>query len=182
MAASKQLDAQFVIYGLSLDGKTHRYVGYTGQKGLRMRLTAHRHRARRGDSEPLYEWMRDGGLDDVVATVLEKLPHESTRQEMGEREMHWIARLRQEGFDLLNLTLGGDGTQGFPGPRWPRDETLPTNAELRTGKRRGPYKWADMAKQQDSGARAAHNRWHVARDKTSPTCALCADNRSSFGP
>lgn len=103
-----------VIYGLSLDGVTHRYVGYT-TRGTRWRLQRHLEDSRRlrGGNRALYRWVRRHGEDEVQATVLEAV---TDVEQLAEREVWWIAELRLYAGDRhggLNLTRGGDGTFGY---------------------------------------------------------------------
>ena len=153
----------------------------------------HRWEARHGHVRPLYDWMREVGPADVVVTVLEKCPYDSSAEALGQREAYWIARLREEGHSLLNIASGG---LGQPGVKWTDDrkaqmseivrqqmqvrnhlqepEVRAKATAARTGRKRGPYAWTDVAKQAESGALAAHNRWHVARGITKPECAHCS--------
>ncbi len=90
------------IYGLSLDGVDIRYVGQT-RISIKHRFYAHSKAAYRGEKTPLYHWMRKHGIHNVVATLLEETSLESA----DEREIFWIAALRQETGRLLNLAGGG---------------------------------------------------------------------------
>lgn len=151
----------------------------------------HRWEAKHGNPAPLYDWFREEGLDDVTATVLEKLPTDASREQLGEREKLWVARLCEEGYDLLNVTAGG---LGMPGHRWTdeqrqaiservkqqdighlwKPESIAKATAARTGVKRGPYRWADVSKQAASGAKAAHNRWHVGRGIRKDDCTYCS--------
>ena len=98
-----------LVYALSLDGTTYRYVGMTKQP-LENRLAGHRSTARNGADWPVCRWFRKHGLDSVQATVLEEC--ESVHV-AGERECYWISRLRREGYSLLNVAVGGSAGDEF---------------------------------------------------------------------
>lgn len=210
MARPKLPDPQYVIYALSIDGETHRYVGFTAARGLRQRMASHRHEARAGRRRQPYPWMREAGTDRVVATVLEKLPLGTSPEVLGEREVHWIAELRRRGYDLLNVTDGGPGSRGYK--RSPDVQQRITDAhrgrtysaevrermaaskrgrklsaehraklsEVQMGRPRGAYNWTPngLAEQAKSGAKAAHNRWHVARGVLKEGCVHCTASAS----
>lgn len=174
--AGRVLGPQYVVYGLSTDGVDHRYVGFTAKNGLKNRMASHRFRARHEDSDhPFLTWMREVGPENVVTTVLEKLPFEASLEDLWAAETRWIARLRLEGYDLLNKSCGGPSASGIPGPRWPRKPEDPTNASGRTGKKHKPHHFDDINTQVVSGGRAAHNRWHVARGLTKESCMFCSE-------
>lgn len=155
------------IYALSLDGVDHRYIGATTQK-IHRRLTGHKQNAlqpyRRGTA-PVYDWMREVGPNNVIATLIDRVPD----SDIHEAERRWISNLRAQGFDLLNETDGGPGR---PGPHPPEDVARVAAGHI--GKKRGPYNWADVSKQVASGAKAAHNRWHVGRGIVKDDCTFCS--------
>lgn len=188
-----------IIYVLHLADGRVRYVGQTSASA-RQRLNGHRASARKGVAYPVCKWFRKHDLYAVLMTVLETCPVE----QLDEREMHWIALLRGQGCDLLNMTAGGGGTRGYRHSpesrakfaasqrgrsyspetiarmsaanrgRVASAETRANLSAIRTGKKRGSYVWTDRDDQKRSGALAAHNRWHVARQKTKSDCAFCA--------
>jgi hypothetical protein len=87
---------------------TIRYVGVT-KKSLRQRLLEHIARANRGEHAPLCHWIRKlsaAGLKPRIVLLEQSLDRDQC-------ERKWIAKLRQEGNDLLNLTDGGDGIRGL---------------------------------------------------------------------
>jgi hypothetical protein len=192
MAATGLLNPSHVIYALSTDGSTYRYVGFTGKK-IRQRLSMHRWEAKHGNSAPLYDWFREEGPDNVTATVLEKMPTDTPRELLGEREARWIAVLREEGYALINQAAGGLGVPGVRptvaqlearaerGRR--QDLSHLHNAEMqarataaRTGQKRGSYNWSPSgaANSAEGRAKASHNRWHVARGLVKEGCTHCA--------
>jgi hypothetical protein len=98
-----------VVYGLHNGDGEIRYVGLT-RKGARHRLLLHRNRARSGAKYPVYAWMRKYGHLTIETVVLQECDSlESVRV----AEQEWIAKFRQEGRQLLNLTDGGEGTIGI---------------------------------------------------------------------
>jgi len=87
-----------------------RYVGKT-IKNPQSRLNSHISEAKRGLKNYRYNWIRSLlkiGLKPVLRTVKE-LPVDELDQE----EINWIARLRKEGYKLVNGTDGGDGISGW---------------------------------------------------------------------
>lgn len=175
-----------LIYALTFDGPI-RYVGQT-RGSLRVRLDGHRQNAREGKPaelrRPVVQWMREIGPGLVRGVVLERCE----ASELDERERYWIARLRAQGHDLLNVTDGGAGPRGWHH----HPETIASLSKLARGRQYSPevraawsvqrtgrphtkrHQFADPAAQVDSGTLGAHNRWHVARGRVSDTCGLCA--------
>ncbi|MFD9223805.1 NUMOD3 domain-containing DNA-binding protein [Streptomyces sp. NPDC060064] len=98
-----------VIYALSIDGETHRYVGMT-QIGAQARLRIHL-KTGRAPTLPSARWIKKHRLlgHEIKSVVLEVC----TPETIGDREAAWIVLLRGQGFDLLNVTVGGRG--GLPG-------------------------------------------------------------------
>lgn len=155
------------VYALSEDGADFRYVGAT-QRPVDVRLSNHRGAAHQGKTSPVHRWMRDAGIASIMATSLETVPDE----QLAEREAHWIARLRADGYDLLNLTDGGPGRPGFEYTEEQRQQL----SEMRRGKPHGKrHEFKDPEAQVASGVLGAHNRWHVGKQRKSATCALCVD-------
>lgn len=102
------------IYGLRHPTtRVIRYVGKT-EKGLNVRLKKHIEDAASSRYRHLRKskWIaflaRNGLVPDIF--VLQELsPEEDWRL----AERRWIARFREDGLDLLNLTDGGDGVSGY---------------------------------------------------------------------
>jgi hypothetical protein len=190
MAPPKALDATHAVYALSTDGHNYRYVGFTGSYGIRKRMAMHRWEARHGNDKPLYVWMREEGPINVIATVLEKMPTDSTVKQLGEREAYWIYRLRGESYDLVNQASGGLGAPGLTlsaerraalAEKARRETHLHTpenrakRAAAHVGIKHKPHVFRDIQTQVVSGGRAAHNRWHVARGITKESCMFCKE-------
>ena len=88
-----------------------RYVGKTS-KPLLQRLKEHKQLARRKRRLPVQRWMNavDGvNLCGAYMRVLESANSET----WADRERHWIDYGRRNGWDLFNLTDGGDGLHGL---------------------------------------------------------------------
>ncbi|WP_427018107.1 NUMOD3 domain-containing DNA-binding protein [Pseudarthrobacter sp. P1] len=98
-----------IVYGIRLrTSGEYRYVGIT-TKTLSRRFHQHQRNAREGRKTPLYDWMRKHLEGDVVAEVLDVLDE---LPDLGQAEIEWIAYLRSQGDDLLNISDGGLGPTG----------------------------------------------------------------------
>jgi hypothetical protein len=119
-----------LIYALSLDGSTFRYVGLT-RHTVEERLRVHRKRASTTapPTMPVHKWMRKHEPKSVQVTVL----CYTTLEDLGNAERWWIAELRDLGYDLLNCTDGGDigapGTHKITKPRLRGYKTGPMSEE-----------------------------------------------------
>lgn len=99
-----------VIYGLRLsDSYEYRYIGLT-EHGARRRLMRHLACARRGERQPVYDWIRKYGADAIALDILETVT--TTRDDLGAAEIAWIAAHRKFGYRLLNISAGGIGPTG----------------------------------------------------------------------
>ena len=90
-----------------------RYVGRTKLDYPDKRLEIHMKDANTGKKYYIHNWIRkaqDSG-DVVVARALET---NLTWEESAAREIHYIAYYRSLGFDLTNMTSGGDGAPDLP--------------------------------------------------------------------
>lgn len=113
-----------LVYGLSLDGVAHRYVGMTSV-GLQVRRTKHLYAAARGGDLPVHRWIRKHGAENIMISELDRA---DSRDDLSRLEVEWITRLQSSGFNLLNLTAGGSGMPQrygwkLPGPK-PRSRCL----------------------------------------------------------
>jgi hypothetical protein len=115
----------------------------------------------------VHNWMRDVGLPNVTVALLDRVPDE----QIHEAERSWISRLRAEGFDLLNVAEGGLGRPGYRSP-----EEVARCAVAHIGVKHKKHEFADIQTQVVSGARGAHNRWHVARGLIKESCMFCKEN------
>ncbi|HCF99433.1 MAG TPA: hypothetical protein DEV93_02705 [Chloroflexi bacterium] len=106
-----------------------RYVGMTDTTVAR-RFAQHWSTAASGGALPLYFWMRAHGKENIYVVELEAVDQDAR---ILTRESRWIATLRGQGADLLNVhgawTLGADGVRRewetrdlarFGAGSWPR--------------------------------------------------------------
>lgn len=116
------------IYALCEADNTPRYVGKTVMY-LHQRHKAHLRAAQRGGRLPVNRWLkkRISEGDWLTIRLLEYVPPNG---DWIAKERYWIARYRDEGFDLLNLTDGGEGLAGHKFTQSHKDKIA---AALRTG-------------------------------------------------
>jgi len=95
------------IYALHAGDHVYRYVGAT-TKNSQNRLYEHIYRARIGHMAPVYQWMREVGLDNVETVDLVKV-HELRLLDI--LEATTIATLIADGYPLTNR-LARDGRPG----------------------------------------------------------------------
>ena len=100
------------VYALvaELDQENIRYIGRA--KNPVGRLRNHLRFAEKGRKEHVYNWInkvKDSG-DKVKLIIIED---NLTWDESSEREIYYIAHYRSLGFDLTNMTSGGDGRPGY---------------------------------------------------------------------
>jgi hypothetical protein len=112
--------------------KAIRYVGKTTDT-LKKRLKGHLSDARRGREDMvLYRWLRllmEQDLKPIIALVETVPPH----MDWADREQHWIAYMRRNGFDLLNTSDGGESGNGLPSHKNPNVKLTPEQVnEIRT--------------------------------------------------
>lgn len=96
---------EYVIYGLHLGDHRYRYIGLTS-RGAAHRLKAHSYSVAAGSTYPVHNWMRKYGTDLIHTTVLDT---SSSIEDLCVKEIHWIKQMRLDGYDLLNLSDGGQG-------------------------------------------------------------------------
>ncbi len=98
------------IYGIRLaTSDEYRYIGLT-ESTVARRFAQHVGSARRGRRTPFYDWLRKHGAESVQADLLEEVV--TSRDDLGAAEIRWIAKRRQMGDRLLNLSDGGIGPTG----------------------------------------------------------------------
>ena len=105
-----------------------RYVGKTVQY-LHERHKAHIRDAKRGCTLPVHYWLRKQIAANRPLSI-KLLEYVEPGDDWAERERHWIKHFRAEGYDLLNLTDGGEGHTGH---KHPPDVVARMAAKLRTG-------------------------------------------------
>jgi hypothetical protein len=148
----------------------YRYVGQT--RDLEYRVKVHRHHARVGRrSTRLYDWIRS--VPEVAAVVLE---HCETDEELNERERHWIAKLRAEGHDLLQVRAGGRYvvlTDEDKKKISERKMGWVVSDDTREKMRQSHLGHVPTAEARKNMSQAQHRRWHVRRNIINPDCPHC---------
>lgn len=116
------------IYALCDPDNSPRYVGKTVQY-LHERHKAHI-RAARKPKLPVHYWIakRIKRNEPLVIRLIEYI---NSDHDWAARERHWITEYKRQGYDLLNLTEGGEGLAGHRLSQSHRDKIA---ARLRTGK------------------------------------------------
>jgi len=99
------------IYALCEPDHTPRYVGKT-VRYLHERHKQHIYEAQKRRRLPVHRWLSKRIAEEkhLVIKLLEYVP---AGENWAARETAWINQLRGEGFDLLNLTQGGEGLPGL---------------------------------------------------------------------
>jgi hypothetical protein len=95
------------VYALHAGDHLYGYVGSTS-KNSQNRLYEHIYRARTGHISPVYQWMREVGLENVQVVDLAKESDRETREAL---EVVLIAQLIAEGHPLRNQ-IARDGRPG----------------------------------------------------------------------
>ena len=112
--------------------KRFRYVGKISK--LNERLSGHISNAKNGNRTHVYCWIGQVLKDDEYPIILE--PEVTDEEHDCDREIHWIARLREEGFYLCNHTNGGEGrTNSSPSKETRRKISESLRKLNRTGKK-----------------------------------------------
>ena len=88
---------------MHLGDQRYRYVGLSGD--FRQRVYNHKASIKKPKT-PIAKWCLKHGWDLVKFDILDRA---ETIEELRDLEVAWIAKLRAEGFELLNLTDGGEG-------------------------------------------------------------------------
>lgn len=97
-----------IIYAFIDDSGNPFYVGKTND--LKIRKQAHLYEVKKGNTLPKYnklrKLLREGHEFSSLIVVLEKdIPYD----QVDNKEIHHIRKLREEGYKLRNLTDGGEG-------------------------------------------------------------------------
>lgn len=129
---------QYVIYGIHIGDQRYRYIGQTG--GFPQRIAQHKH-SRAMAKTAVAKWLSENDWSSVRFEILDRA---DTVEELRDLEVAWIARLRAEGFDLLNLTDGGEGLLN------PTEEVRAKLIAGRTGELNHRYGKPKTEKQRDS--------------------------------
>lgn len=88
-----------------------RYVGYTNKTNLSRRLSSHLCEAKRKNKCHRHYWINS--LISKGKKPIIKLIHEVKTHNWEYWEIFYIKKYKEEGYDLVNGTLGGDGQTGL---------------------------------------------------------------------
>jgi hypothetical protein len=88
--------------------KDIRYVGITIHSDVKKRFMGHLDKTKSGVNRPVNDWINKYYPDIEV----KKVSSAKTWEEVCRKEVALIAKLRSEGYRLLNMTNGGDGSVG----------------------------------------------------------------------
>lgn len=88
------------IYALHAGDYLYAYVGTT-KINTKNRLWEHRYRARSGHNSPVYQWMREVGIDNVQIEVIAREADVTLRDAL---EVAAIAQLKDAGYPLVNVS------------------------------------------------------------------------------
>lgn len=105
-------DSKNVIYGLSCLCHPEagvRYIGLT-TRTARQRLTGHFCDARRRGRLPVHRWINKHGRDNITWSILARA---DSAEQLPALEVKAVAEARAAGADLLNVTDGGEGPNGY---------------------------------------------------------------------
>jgi len=92
-----------------INGKS--YIGKT-KRGLALRSLEHLKASRTGSKTYFHSALRVYGEGSFVWDILEYNVEDALASA---REQHWILKYKSAGYELYNLTDGGDGSNGFKG-------------------------------------------------------------------
>lgn len=129
---------EYVIYGIHFGDQRYRYIGQTGS--FQQRIAKHKY-SRSEAKTAVAKWLSENDWSLVRFEILDRA---DTVEELRDLEVVWIAKLRGEGFDLLNLTDGGEGLFN------PAAEVREKMSAGRTGELNHRYGKPKTEKQRDS--------------------------------
>jgi predicted GIY-YIG superfamily endonuclease len=131
------MERETVIYALVDSQGRIGYVGST-QVNAKTRYWEHRSRARSGHTAPVYEWIREVGVDSFTYVELEKLEAGS---DVSILEAQWIKKLIDEGHPLQNQ-IARDGVPNSNGERM---------KEILSASRKGKPTWIKGKRGEEAG-------------------------------
>lgn len=124
-----KVNQNFIVYALFSSEKPTE-IRYIGQAvDLKKRIYNHSHSARKGQQQPVYDWMRSikkAGFKVLIRVLVKNAIYNQTEQQM-------IRKYKPTGL-LLNLTDGGEGALG----RTLSEETRKKISIANSGKKRSP--------------------------------------------
>lgn len=103
------IERHYKIYVLAASDDIVRYVGFTSQK-LQTRLVKHHYDAlNRTKNINKKQWFIDNANNIKIIEI------DSNRElnEAYNKERYWIAKYKEDGFELINTTRGGEGCFGY---------------------------------------------------------------------
>lgn len=108
------MNLEYKIYGLYILGEPIRYIGYT-KHTLKRRLNGHKQKAKElnkitndfARKNHKDNWIRKNNYNIEICLIEGNI---ETYEQVLEREIYWIKNYRNNGFNLLNSTDGGEGT------------------------------------------------------------------------
>ena len=105
------------IYKITNNINNKQYIGQTIKKRPSDRFSQHRYAARHPESEKhppyLHKAMAKYGVENFSFEIIEEVEN----SKLNIREQWWISQLNTLSPNGYNLTIGGEGTQGFSRPQ-----------------------------------------------------------------
>lgn len=162
------------VYALVDENDKPFYIGKTND--LKIRKQAHLYEVKKGNTLPKYNKLRKLLREGHVLNDLLKVIEEGIScDEIDSKEIHYISKLREEGYKLKNLTDGGDGMSN------PSPELVERLRQSRIGSKRSAesrkrmsearmgMKFSDEHKKSLSRARQRRITTQFTREKMSKT-------------
>lgn len=147
----------FIIYGLSEKGSSEiRYIGKSSWGLKRCNNYKYPSYRKRLSHLPVIRWLNKifaAGSDYQIHILEETQP---SQEELNLAEIRWIKKGRDEGWNLLNCTDGGDGT-------WGHRHTPEALAKIGAASKGNKY--------------ALGNRFRHRNRRTPEQCLICSRNK-----
>ena len=139
-------DKSHYIYGLHSGDSNYRYIGRSTNPSRR--FSSHRVAALEGDDAPVYDWVREIGIENLCQDVL--AGPISTR--VGSVENDWAYFFRQQGYDLFNAeSIGGAASGVCKQKKRQRRVKTRRSAQTRYHTKRGVYREQCRFCREDAG-------------------------------
>jgi hypothetical protein len=153
----KGLDSPYLIYGLR-DPRTNliRYIGKSSS-GLNRPNNHRKPSFYTNCNTRLANWCKNMAAAGTMYEIVVLQYCTSNREELNEAERSWIRLFKQEGYDITNLTVGGDGVAG---------RVYSAEARARLSEQRRGRKMSEEARRNMS---AAQTKRHQERPVTAET-------------
>lgn len=144
-----------------------RYVGLTTKTIVR-RKSEHFKVAEAGRKTPFADWLRKRvDREEAYFHSLELVMSENL-EDLGEAEVRWITRLRDQGHRLLNLNDGGLGNHGYV---WTQEQRDAAAQRMRGMKRSGYSRGPDHPMWGTTRSEELKARWSAERKGTNTGAA-----------